>query len=61
MKIVALQFEDILQLLEFVEYSRSHNCPINLKKLTISCELSEADIELAINGFNAIVIESPTS
>lgn len=53
---VCLQFGDVFHLLEFVEFTKTHECPIDSEKLTIVCELSEADLELAINGYHATVL-----
>lgn len=58
MKKVLLQFADILHLLEFIEFTKHHHCDIDLEKIIMSCELSEADIELAINGYNASLLEA---
>lgn len=53
MKKVSLQFADILHLLEFIEFTQNHECDIDLEKIIVTCELSEADIELGINGYKA--------
>jgi hypothetical protein len=57
MKKVSLQFKDVLQLLEFIELTKNHSCPIDLETLTITCELSEAAIELAVNAYQASLLQ----
>lgn len=61
MKKVILQFNDKHELLEFLGHSLSFRCDIDLEKLTLASELSEADIELALNGFHAKLIENNPS
>lgn len=53
-----LLFKDVLQLLEFVEITRRSTCLIDTEKLTITCELSEADIELAVRGYAATLLDA---
>ena len=56
MKKVSLRFNDILCLVEFVDYTKTHECNIDTENVIIECELSDADLELAINGYKAVVI-----
>jgi hypothetical protein len=58
MKRVLLQFENILDLIDFITAINNLRCDINSKALTIFCALSEKEIELAVNGYNAIMIET---
>ncbi|HYO22233.1 MAG TPA: hypothetical protein VER36_07490 [Flavisolibacter sp.] len=58
MKRVLLQFENILELIEFIAAINNLNCDIDSNALTIFCDLSEMEIELAINGYGAAVIEA---
>jgi hypothetical protein len=53
-----LLFKDVLQLLEFVEITKRSTCLIDTEKLTITCELSEADIELAVRGYAATLLDA---
>jgi len=58
MKTTSLQFEDILQLLEFVEYTNKHHCAVDYEKIILTGEFSEADIELATQGYKATVLKT---
>ncbi len=53
----SLQFKDVLLLLEYLELTGLHHCPVDHEAATITCEFSEADLELAINGYGAIIID----
>ena len=57
MKKVTLQFSDKQELLEFLSHTLSFRCDIDLERLTLVSELSDADIELAVNGFHAILVD----
>ena len=57
MKKVTLQFDDMQALLEFLNTIKVRVCQYNLKNLTALCEISEAEMELATNGFNAHLLE----
>jgi hypothetical protein len=59
MKKVTLQFTDLLQLLEFMDITNTRDCPIDTNTLQLKCELSEADLELAQNAYNALVVDQP--
>jgi hypothetical protein len=54
---VCLKFEDILLLLEFVEYTKTSDYDIDLEKGIVTGELSEADLELALHGYKASILE----
>ena len=58
MKKVSLQFKDVLLLLEFIDITQAHSCPIDSELAIITCEFSEAAIELAVNGYKATIISS---
>ena len=57
MKKISLKFKDILRLLEYIEFTKKHHYSIDEERATITCELSEADIELAVNGYGASLID----
>ena len=57
MKKISLQFEDILQLVDFIQFTKNDHCSINLEKLMVNGEMSDADIELAINGYGASLVK----
>lgn len=57
MKKISLKFEDILQLVEFIQHTKNHHCIINMETIIVNGELSEADIELAVNGYGASLIK----
>lgn len=56
MKRVSLKFKDILQLIDFMEFTNNHHCSADMEEMVLTCELSEPDIELAINGYDAALI-----
>lgn len=56
MKKVLLQFEDILDLVDFITLTNNLRCEINKSTLTLHCVLSEIEVELATNGYNAIIL-----
>lgn len=55
METVILQFSDIIQLVNFTLVADLKKCSVIESELLVICELNEADIELAINGYNAII------
>ena len=57
MKKTSLQFKDILLLLEYLEFTNKHHCKVDYEKATLTCELSEAEIELATQGYGATLIQ----
>ena len=50
---ICLKFEDILQLVEFLDVTKNHHCEADMERMVVSGELSDADVELAINGYGA--------
>ena len=61
MKKVSLQFNTKHDLLEFLGLTQTFRCLIDLEELTITAELSEAEIELAINGFHSKLIKDDSA
>jgi len=53
MKKISLKFEDILQIIEFIQYTKCHQYSMDEQNIIVTSELSEAEIELAINGYGA--------
>lgn len=56
---VCLQFQTIQSLTDFLQLIQNINCEINHQRLTVICELSEKELEMAISGFEAKVIKLP--
>ena len=54
---VTLKFPDMGQLSEFLEVTKTVNYGVNHTTFTLICQLSEADIDLAREGFHAEVVE----
>lgn len=57
MRQVILQFPSIVELIDFEFLINPKNITINKKYFTITGKFQEADIELAIAAFYAVVIE----
>ncbi|MCW3073247.1 MAG: hypothetical protein JWP69_316 [Flaviaesturariibacter sp.] len=57
MKRVILQFTSLEDLSEYSEVINIDKCNTNKRKLTIRGELSDADIELAVIGHGASVLQ----
>ena len=57
MKKVTLQFENIALLVDYLETIGMKKCRIFHENITVLCEASEADIELAVTGFGAVIVE----
>jgi hypothetical protein len=53
MKPICLQFESIIALKDFLAVIRNINCEVNYHRLTIICELTEEELQLAIRSFGA--------
>lgn len=53
MRTVTLQFQNILELLDFLEITKTTNCEVNRRDLIVICELSQADTELAVRSYRA--------
>lgn len=54
----SLRFTSLQDLLDFEESICSHALVINQQSLTISSAFTDAEIELAVNGFHAVKIDS---
>lgn len=61
MKKVSLQFKSLLDLLEYIDQVKKLTAAIDKDNLTIREELDEAEVELALNGFNATILEATAS
>lgn len=57
MKRVILQFESLEALSEYAELINIDKCKTDKRKVTIRGELSDADIELAVMGHGALVLQ----
>ena len=57
MKKVTLQFDNILSLIDYLNNIKNYSCQLNRRDLMVTCELSEADIELALNGYQANILQ----
>lgn len=58
MKEVSLRFTTLLALADFTLATDITKCEIDRAQLTIACRLSDAELELAINGYGAMVLKS---
>jgi hypothetical protein len=56
MKKVCLQFQTITKLTDFLQLIENINCEINRQRLTVICEISEKELEMAIMDFDAQAI-----
>jgi len=56
-KKVILKFKTVKELWEFKMLAKAPDVEINLKRCTIICNCSEADILLAIDHYNAELLE----
>ncbi len=54
---VILEFRDLKALLDYTLLTETNNCEIIRSKFTLICELTEADIALAMQEYKAVVIE----
>jgi len=57
MKTITLLFTSFTNLWEFKQMTNTTNCKINSVQLTITAEFNQAQIELAVSKFEAVVIE----
>jgi hypothetical protein len=57
MKTITLLFPSIIQLIDFENALQNKIAHSNRNKLTISGDFNRTDIEFAIAGFNAILID----
>lgn len=60
MKKVCLQFQSITMLNDFMQVIKNINCEINRQRLTMICEISERELQMAKENFGAQVIEEPS-
>lgn len=58
MRKVILQFQCILDMVDFQSLTDTFSCESNLDQLTLVCSLSEAEIELAQNGYHARLLQT---
>ena len=56
MKHVTLQFPSILELVDFSLIIAEKDCEVKRTKLVLQCKLHEADIQLALHQFNAVIL-----
>jgi hypothetical protein len=56
MKHVTLQFPSILELVDFSLIIAEKDCEVKRTKLVLQCKLHEADIQLALREFKAILL-----
>jgi hypothetical protein len=57
MSLIALQFPTIVELIDFELIVNTQHLYIDRKNLIIKGNLTEADIELAKHGYQAVVVE----
>ena len=57
MRKVTFCFADEKNLRQFIIIIRGKPLQISFSERTVSCECGEAEIELAVKGFNATVVE----
>jgi hypothetical protein len=58
MKTITLMFRSINDLWEFKQMTNTSNFKINSVQVTITAEFNQAQIELAISTFSAVVVEN---
>lgn len=56
MKNITLKFNNPTDLIEFVELTETICADLDRQELIITCSLSEAEIELARQAYNAIIL-----
>ncbi|MGN6166465.1 MAG: hypothetical protein ACTHOF_18185 [Flavisolibacter sp.] len=57
MKTITLMFRSVNDLWEFKQMTNTTNFKINSVQITITAEFNQAQIELAISTFQAVVVE----
>ncbi|MGN6402036.1 MAG: hypothetical protein ACTHMD_16370 [Flavisolibacter sp.] len=57
MKTITLMFRSVNDLWEFKQMTNTTNFKINSLQITITAELNQAQIELAVSTFHAVVVE----
>lgn len=55
---VTLQFDDVLRLVEFLSVVGRHDLNPNIDKMLLTGTLSDAAIELAVNGYGASLVSN---
>ena len=58
MKTTTLMFHTFTDLWEFKQMTNTNNFKVNSVQLTITAEFNEAQIELAVSTFGAVVVEN---
>ena len=61
MKKVTFKFPSAQFLWQYKQSIESHSIEANMHDLTLSCVCSDAEIELAMNRFNAKILHSDSS
>gem|GEM_PF-2041558 len=56
MKVVCLQFESLITLTDFMAVISNVNCEINHQRLTVLCQVSADELQLAVSSFGAKII-----
>ena len=54
---VVLQFPNLRGLIDYTLLIDLTNCEVIRSQFVLICELTEADIELALNGYRATIVE----
>ena len=56
MKQVAVKFSSVVELIDFVHETTAPVCEVNEENITLTSDLSDSAIDLAINEYHATVI-----
>ena len=56
MKAVCLQFETLVALTDFMAVINNVNCEINHQRVTLLCQVSADELQLAVSSFGAKII-----
>lgn len=59
MHLVVLQFQNVFHLLEYVKITGKQQAAADTRLLVLTCEATEAEIELAVHGFQAALLSDP--
>ncbi|MDB5253395.1 MAG: hypothetical protein JWP27_2564 [Flaviaesturariibacter sp.] len=59
MNVIQLQFQTPQALASFRQSMSSRNIKVDIVNLTLSCDCSELDVDLATTSFEATVIKHP--
>jgi hypothetical protein len=57
MKTTTLQFPSIDALFEFKQLTNTRNCKIEARKLLLTADLNDAQVQVAMQQFNATIIK----